>query len=726
MDEADASGLTISDGTAEDPTGQVPAVGSARKSRVDWAVFCAGSAFVVVCFAVSLVIMLGPNPSSLPNPDSYFFDPGWSTVINETRDSVAWALAVVLAITFAAIATRRQPRFVTQQQGLLVAALAIAEVALIVWAVADVDVRIPAPPHWGGFGWLRLLAAIVVGPIVIWVLYRRWLTRTLGVIATVVVTVVYLPAMFQPIGSLQEPYHTGYAINELLAPAAGQFPLVDYIPQYTALLGYPISWVSSSATAAASVGAAYITILQYLTLLASCATVLIAMRSWRGLWIVLVTVFPLMLIVQDPILGNSFAGYATSLPLRTVMPMLLAVFMVIVSDRRGRWWAFSVGLFAGITALNNLDFGLPAAGVACLSFLLISRIHHRFLRDLPVVIGGVVLPTVVYGLIAQLAAGQVHLDYWLVWPLSFGAIGLAKVPMPSTGLQWVMFGCFAAGVVFGAATLWRLRDSAPSAESVANTARRAQLCLFLSGWGLLALIYYAGRSYVPTLQNFMLQLAPLIALLALWSVDSGYVRSVLDDVRNLRAHGQSAFLSLKLVAVPFVLLAGLGVVALSFGPSPAHEIDRIRAGLAVPADALVGTGRLRPGQNVPLASVGLQIRSAARSPSLAGLKVGTLAWDGHLLEISSGVPSAMIVNEPDDLGVRIAMDVQCSYLHKTGFQVLLVNVENPDAWLAKRFGAGTDCPSFIPMGRLSASSEIRVLARSDLLSTQSEVAPSLK
>jgi hypothetical protein len=249
----------------------------------------------------------------------------------------------------------------------------------------------------------------------------------------------------------------------------------------------------------------------------------------------------------------------------------------------GAWPRRAVVLFAiaGLVAINNVEFG--AAAFAATLAALACGSAPRSLRDaarlLGSVVGGLAAAVLIVSLLTLAHSGQLPRFSLLVeFPRLYGRGGWVLLPMPTIGLQLVVFVTFvAAGVVAVVRAL--------NGEERLLTALLAWSAVF----GLLAGSYYVGRSDELN----------LIAMLSAWAFSLALL--LVAVVRSVAASRR--WPSLPELAVLFGF--GLAVCSLAQMPTPWSQVARLRHGTPVPVYKRPGVERFVAAETQPGADVAL-------------------------------------------------------------------------------------------------------------------------
>jgi hypothetical protein len=378
--------------------------------------------------------------------------------------------------------------------------------------------------------------------------------------------------------------NASFWLDEAYAVLDHRAPLVDFHAQYGQL------WPYLSAGAMKLFGASFET---YVAVMVS-ATALCLLAMY-ALFRRLVGSSLLALALFAPFVATGFfmeigppanrygpSNLFSMFPMRYGGPYVLAWLLVRHVDRLRPRHAASLFAVAGLVALNNPDFGMPAfaATFVALAWTAVRpwwpRVGRLALEAAVGMLGAVVL----VGLLTLAVAGSLpHFSYLFTFPRLWARGGVTMLPMPTLGFHLALY------VTFGAALVVATVRALSGAEQRTLTAMLAWAGVF----GLGASSYFAGRSHPEV----------LISLFSAWSLALSLLGIVV--VRALTATRR--WPTVAEVAV----LAGLALTVCSLAqtPAPSSQIDRIRT--AGPpnspiqrTDALrfLAEARVRPGERV--------------------------------------------------------------------------------------------------------------------------------
>ena len=390
------------------------------------------------------------------------------------------------------------------------------------------------------------------------------LANWLLVAAVLGIEILALPTYFQWPGNIADGFHFPFTTEEISAVAVGHFPYSNFIPQYTALLGYPISpvinlWKSHSLL----ITTGYFTFLQVLCVaIAVLLPVLVGGRRMAGAAALLVAFPPLILMreVDRPL------TYFATFPIRIIIPMVLILLTFLwisrshVLDRTGKVRLIGVGVFGGATLFNNLDYGIPAfCAVTLTLFLSQPEIRRRILAVL-LYWASAILPFMFVYIAGWISGNSVHWSYMVTFARIFGAENYMAVPIDKYGLHVAFVSLFVAVTSLGIILLVR------SAGRNNFAARQGALLTLVGSFSLLSTVYFSSRSLVPTLiSGYSFQVGACCA--ALLPLIRFGVKAHKMKLSSLRTYSLATSLFAILAIAP-----GAGTVLLIGNPS--HNLSQ--------------------------------------------------------------------------------------------------------------------------------------------------------
>lgn len=479
---------------------------------------------------------------------------------------------------------------------------AAAAIALLLWAAArSMPVR------------RRAAAILQESPA------SRW-----GALVTVVaVTVVWLLHAVnteESIASVLEAvrYHLEFTLDETYAVVNGLTPLVDFSSQYSALWPYVTAAVLS--VAGGDPVLVFTLTMCALTALAMLAIFGVLRRVTRSSVTALLLYVPFLAtsffsIGEAAVNRGSFGNYFGIFPLRYAGPYLVAWLTVRQLDRGGGrvslWLLFTA---AGLTLVNNADFGVAALGASVAALVWTARDRRSLGMLAASVAAGLATAVALVSLLTLVRAGSLpQLDRVVDYARIYGVGGYAMLPLPGAlGLHLAIYLTYVAAI--GVATVRALRR----ATNVALTGMLAWTGIF----GLGSASYYVGRSQIEALRTTFSVWALAVVLLTFVAL------------RALSA-GPSPRRSIALVCA----LVGFGICVCSVVqiPTPWSQLERIEAGFVPNAESRHPHPLVPPADARTREFVSSLADGSTRFTVVPGAPVALLVTTGHRVADAYGI-----------------------------------------------------------------------------------------
>jgi hypothetical protein len=320
------------------------------------------------------------------------------------------------------------------------------------------------------------------------------------------------------LGPGQTGGHMQFTYEEATAVFYGRTPLVDYTPQYTALL----SWLLAPLFLLRAPDIAFFTEIMAGLGIAALLCLYLTYRlvtgsAARALLLYLPTV-GIGFVVVDWIDGwqvHTISGYFALMPIRDLGPLALGLLTVwLVASTLTRRRAIGFGVASAVAILVNIDFGLPATVAAAAALLLLNPDEGPRLRRAVALAGqmalGAVGVAVAFGLLTFVRSGSWPEPGQLIYfQRQFAAAGFFMLPMDHLlSLHTLVFATAAAATVagLGIVAFGRVRPGIQGRRSAA-------LLIFSGLFGFGAFEYYVGRTHPDVLSATFLSWG--VALMAL-------------------------------------------------------------------------------------------------------------------------------------------------------------------------------------------------------------------
>jgi hypothetical protein len=394
----------------------------------------------------------------------------------------------------------------------------------------------------------------------------RWLAESRGrrrgalAAASVMTAVALLPAINsdRSITAAYEAvsYHLQFTYDETMAVVDGRSPLGNFASQYAALWPYGFALAMSIFGSGVLVFTVLVAALTGSMLLALYDVLRHLTRSSAAslaLFLPLLATFGFRL--HGPAVNRfSLINYFGVMPLRYAGPFLVAWLLTRHLDgaRPRRIWPLF--LAAGLVALNNVDFGVPALGatIAALVWTHRRRRERGLARALGEGIAGLTAALVLVNLLLLARTGSpADLSLLFRYARIFALGGFAMYPIqPLVGLDLVIFLTYVAAI--GTATVRALRGHRDALTG---------LLAWSGTFGLGAGSYYVGHSISEVLIDTFPAWALSVTLLTL---------AIIRELGRVRRWPTPAELA---------CLVGLGLLVCSLAqiPLPWQQIQRITA-----------------------------------------------------------------------------------------------------------------------------------------------------
>jgi hypothetical protein len=598
---------------------------------------------LVALLALVAMLLLAEPVGDLiaPAPLDFFDDPLVNELVRpEHAELVRVAVAIVAALVVAAAVAYVPARMLPSRLGGAAPALeamggaAAVFVVLVAWfSRSEPSAQGIDNPDY--FTALAGIAALAFAALVVWLASSRrrlghaWETargalarRPVAAAIAVVVTVCFLlPSVFTE-SSLGDalPFilfgHLPGIFGDFVAVANGRTPGVDFASQYAALLPYALWPLLSLLDYSPAAFTIIATCLSGLALLAVWRLLALAARDELGglalyVPVVALSVVPLA-VVGDERLTN--ASQYQLLPERYLLPMVTA--WVLARHVRGlvpRGPGLPIAL-AAVAAANNPEFGLPCLVATLIALALERRGSATMWAEVrPLLARAVVAVVAVAVLVCAIdlvRTGSLPSPATvLYYSRLFGSQGYGMIPMPVLGLHLAVFATF-AGALIVAAVRARQNDDRPLTA----------LLGFAGAFGLLAFVYYGGRSNGYS----------LIGLFPAW----GLALALLTRLVVARLRGASDLLdgARRAGALGVCALAGFGlaVTTVTQVAAPWDQVSRI-------ADK--SSGKPNP---FDLGAV----ERFVRERSMPGEPIAVVGSNGFLIAREVGVEDTSPIEDP--------------------------------------------------------------------------------
>jgi hypothetical protein len=419
-----------------------------------------------------------------------------------------------------------------------------------------------------------LLAALVVAAVLAAVLHRRSLferlarlgreraaTHVLALVVALAFVALWLLSAFNTDTTLATVHedvwlNVPFWIDEPFAILNGQAPLVDFHAQYGQL------WAYLTAGALTLFGASFTTYAASM-LVGTAAALLAVFATFRRLTANSLVALALFLpfvatsfFMEEGPASNRYApvNLFNEFPIRYAGPYVLLWLVVRRLDQGIQRSPIPLFLLAGLVAINNVEFGVPALGASLLALVMaeadrsLGRLARQCGHALVGIAGAVVA---VVGLTLAVSGSLPDFEWLTTYARLFGVDGFGMLPMPRLGLHLVLYVTFVAALAVAVARAVAREHDAPLTGALA----------WAGVFGLGTGAYFAGRSHPHV----------LIDLFSAWSLAVALLVIVAARAIVRRP-------SRRPTVVELVVLAGFGLAVCSLAqtPMPWSQLERLR------------------------------------------------------------------------------------------------------------------------------------------------------
>ena len=463
-----------------------------------------------------------------------------------------------------------------------------------------------------------------------------------------------LSVFLQTPSSLLDEWHFNFTANELAAPAAGMIPMVNFLPWYTNLLGFPIAPILRLVP-----GQSVMVILIWLLLLQAICLVLPAIIAYKiaGKQAALMS-FLLMisLMTAQPKINSYFQAF----PIRTIFPcLLLGLLVSFVQNVQTFSFRNSIflGVLSGLALLNNLESGLPSLLALVFTLLLLYRSIWNFMRAVLSILFGVFLVFGLYSFLVLSTGRALHLSY-MITPLKIVVSGgFFQVPMAVGGYHNLFAIFFVSGMAASSFLFFR-------AQKVVSIGlkRIAALMAFSSSWGLIGMVYFSGRSFTSTLLAGSTYALGLLAVsVVIWIfIDKQFVSDV------LRQKNQDLYIMCSLFILLFFYIATTVLT----------RMDSVNVLRQAGKEWIAETNRTGS-----LKSTDVQINQLKNDSQSRPREVVQIYQLSNILELTTGIEAGLVVADPRYLSMfSDIQNIQCQYILGSKFDIIIEDFQLDDSF----------------------------------------------
>lgn len=481
----------------------------------------------------------------------------------EIRDRLSPAIVVLVVVNAYLFSNKLRINSLTVQ-------LAIAIVTTAGFVLSISSYLIDDDVAWAGLG--KSVAVVSLGLAII-VLYfqpkieqsivsNKKIVTLVSALCLVVLVAAYLPSISQFSGGITDLFASSTVFNELLLPITGITPLGNFASQYTSMLGWPLLALKGLSPEVVMNGV--LVWLFVLTLFQIMAIAAIGKSIFKKIPYPLILLYVSSLILmkgekQDEIAG-SIVGSFFSIPSRTFFPSVLGLLLLsaLFENKRKRMYQIVLGALLPITALNNLEFGVPAVVATMIVVLTIYRLRLVERKVIVLILGSAIATFGIIALAFALRSAPLDFGLWTAMVRAQGSGGYMNVPMPVLDTYLLVFAILSAGIVIGLKSM--------SATTNPNVMKSSAIAIFAGAWGVMSMPYYTGRSWPSHIQVFFIPLT-----ICIFGIAGIFYYSNYFAARKLTS-------TEKIVRLPLMLTLMLPIATLLIAPDPTTEWSRATGG----------------------------------------------------------------------------------------------------------------------------------------------------
>lgn len=497
---------------------------------------------------------------------------------------------------------------------------------------------------------------------------RAHWTTLAGVAVVLLVTGSWLlPAVFNESNvagaQIGVRYHLQFTFDEFVAAANDRTAMVDFANLYSRLLPLAVEPVFEIFGSTLGTFTWIMWALSLVSLAAVYGVFLTVTERHVSAIVLYLPFLAMSLVGPEPVEGERvyLANLYGVLPLRLVGPFLVALLSARYVRRPFRGGSLLGFFLAGLSVVNNPEFGLPCfvafwVALWCSSDRLLSGRQRALMLLGRAVTGGWAAAAVTLVLTVVRTSSLPKWEYFTHFPRVFTVEGLTMTPMPLLGLHVIVFLTFVAAVV-GAVAAHLTSSSSTKPVMVGLLAYSGVL-------GLGSLSYWAGRSEPSQLLGIFPIWGLTVALMAWW---------VLTVVARRRPPSARPMCIWALPSVTVLTAFGLMFPAVLEFPSPLEQVERI--------------GAVRPGGTPDVSVSVLDAPSSfdlsaevsfVRRNTTPGERVAILASVGHEIAERSGVVNVSPYSHQNLIGFNQQMEFVLRAIDAAGAHKVFVGPTWPE------------------------------------------------
>ena len=522
--------------------------------------------------------------------------------------------------------------------------------------------------YWLGFGfWVfsgTLVAAIFYWPIVSPVSHSKKLNRSVKVAAVVI---VFLTALsFLQFGStLIDPNSSLYNLNEMMSLHSGNWPYINFVPQYGGIWMYILAIFPGvdSANLLIQIGLIGMYLISILAFYIAIYLV-VRMQSKRNWAAAILLVVPLISVTQVPVRTGYFGSIAALLsafPVRIITGSMVLFLVLNILDKiyEGKKVLKSeligFGLFLGNIFWVSQDFGVAAAIVAIFAlFFLPKKINQQQRIPQIIIATSFFVGLLVYPVGALFFGKRLDFRYLFFFERQFGAgFGAESIKFPGPILVVLpLFLALFAYHSYSVMDLWKNTNTQENNLAI----RTANTGLVFAAWGLIDFLYYLNRSWASG--QLQILLYPLSISLAAFAINYARFNHIKGNRKPFKKIARSR------MHLTITIICSLSFGAIVAQPDPRVEIARLRSNQTQAwfTPALQWTSK--------------DVVKARKFANSQRLSLGYYGNFGNLIQQMTGVDSINILNAATDYGISSSTaKLTCEYLNDKKKQLIVISDE---------------------------------------------------
>ena len=529
---------------------------------------------------------------------------------------------------------------------------------VVIWALlwnepfSDGSFRSYVNKWWPGFSVLQFILGCSFAAIFLFAVMKDRASKILFIfkLATPFALIYYIALWLEfPWGvrELSSP-----VLEEILSPSAGALPAINFTAQYINLLGLPIMPITFLfPKSTVLIAYIWIDMLKIGSLVFAIYFLRITTdKKWIPLFLVLILALSSISGLGQYYHEGNSANYWATFPIRLFLPMGLgALLMREIQGPLCRNSLLFLGILASITALNNADWGIPAASAALLVLLLgASNIAEGF-RRFRYFFSGVIILICAYSITLRLLCGYwpdpVALTYFAI---VFIKSGMISFPMQGWGLHVIVLGTFAFVSAIGIIGYSGLGASLYNHRST-YFAGLVYMGIFSLGTSL----YFINRALLPVLKTLFFPWALCIALMTYGAI------KFVEKGRNIA----TVYTNIIFLTLPVFILLGVAFSSILNGPRFSEEWVRITSSY--------------PGSTTPAWLYSIEPRSKIIENKIKNLgersRIGLIANNSNAIASRLGIKSLSGFWSPMPLDAKNTNNRICWAIKRSRIKYLLVD-----------------------------------------------------